>query len=121
MALHRACTGTALCRIDFPTPRRAAHNADAGLPRPFAYRSSSRVYEVGRRRPIGVVAAAPITSERPRRWGDAGEPGANQKAGVTEIRIRGRGRADSRQLEIRFGEVLPHTQELLTRETGGGV
>ena len=37
-----------------------------------------------RRHSSGVVAAAPISSERPRRWGDAGTPEADQKAGAPE-------------------------------------
>ncbi len=54
---------------------------------------SSPGHEVGRRRAIGVVAALPATSARPRRWCDAGPPGrqsvtASQKAGVKD-RVRG--------------------------------
>ena len=77
--------GLTLCRIDAPASPCPPHNV---IPGSLARRDevSSPGYEAGRRRTIGVVAALPITSARPRRWCDAGpsgRPGATaaQKAG----------------------------------------
>jgi hypothetical protein len=83
---HRDVPGTLLCRKDAAAPRCAAHNGAAGHSTGTTSRAGSPSSEAGRRRASSLVAAFPVTPERPRCLRDAGTPAgpaASQKAGVT--------------------------------------
>ena len=77
---HIGVPGSLLC-LSTVRRRVAPRTMTNRAPSESAIHPGSSVYEAGRRRSIGLVAAAPITYERPRRWGDAGAPAGAQKAG----------------------------------------
>jgi hypothetical protein len=84
LGVHRDVPGMTMCWIDPPARRCLQHIVLPGNPRGALSAWLFRL-EAGRRRAIGVVAAVPVSSSRPRRWCDAGKPAANQKAGVAGV------------------------------------
>jgi hypothetical protein len=79
----RDVPGTTLCRYNDPTTERASHNVATGHSTGSAPHPGSPVYEAGRRSPEQRGRRRPNQPlERPRCSGDAGPPGAAQKAGA---------------------------------------
>ena len=70
-------TGRAVLDIVPGAPSRIDTRSEqclGGQPRATTFRCFSSGHEAGRRRSIGAVAVFQLSTARPRRWGDAGEP-----------------------------------------------